>query len=287
MPDNPQAGSAQEFRLPGHDVLSIAGRDATAFAQAQFMNEVAALPVGHWQWNGWLTPKGRVIALFALLKRDAETLWLLLPDTDATDLAAKLQRYVFRSKLVLAARDDLHANGRFAAPAQASGATFAVDGDALELDFGGDGGPRTMRISPSAANADAASAAHWRRFDLQHGLPRLRDDQIEAWTPQQLSLERLRAFSVKKGCYPGQEIVARTHFLGKAKRAATVLRVDAGVLPGGEVLQAGQAIGTIVAVATGSPSLALAVLPLDAELAMLQAGGHDATPEPFVDGLAR
>ena len=119
MPDNPQAGSAQEFRLPGHDLLSIAGRDATAFAQAQFMNEVAALPVGHWQWNGWLTPKGRVIALFALLKRDAETLWLLLPDTDATDLAAKLQRYVFRSKLVLAARDDLHANGRFAAPAQA------------------------------------------------------------------------------------------------------------------------------------------------------------------------
>ena len=92
---------------------------------------------------------------------------------------------------------------------------------------------------------------------------------------------------MKKGCYPGQEIVARTHFLGKAKRAATVLRVDAGVLPGGEVLQAGQAIGTIVAVATGSPSLALAVLPLDAELAMLQAGGHDATPEPFVDGLAR
>ena len=173
MPDNPQAGSAQEFRLPGHDLLSIAGRDATAFAQAQFMNEVAALPVGHWQWNGWLTPKGRVIALFALLKRDAETLWLLLPDTDATDLAAKLQRYVFRSKLVLAARDDLHANGRFAAPAQASGATFAVDGDALELDFGGDGGPRTMRISPSAANADAASAARWRRFDLQHGLPRL------------------------------------------------------------------------------------------------------------------
>ena len=66
-----------------------------------------------------------------------------------------------------------------------------------------------------------------------------------------------------------------------------MLRVDAGVLPGGEVLQAGQAIGTIVAVATGSPSLALAVLPLDAELAMLQAGGHDATPEPFVDGLAR
>ena len=287
MPDNPQAGSAQEFRLPGHDLLSIAGRDATAFAQAQFMNEVAALPVGHWQWNGWLTPKGRVIALFALLKRDAETLWLLLPDTDATDLAAKLQRYVFRSKLVLAARDDLHANGGFAAPAQASGATFAVDGDALELDFGGDGGPRTMRISPSAANADAASAARWRRFDLQHGLPRLRDDQIEAWTPQQLSLERLRAFSVKKGCYPGQEIVARTHFLGRAKRELLLLQVADAAEPGAAVVQAGQAIGSLASAAGRSPRYALAVVPLEREDAPLQVADTPVRVEPFVEGFAR
>ena len=285
MPDNPQAGSAQEFCLPGHDVLSIAGRDATAFAQAQFMNEVAALPVGHWQWNGWLTPKGRVIALFALLKRDAETLWLLLPDTDATDLAAKLQRYVFRSKLVLAARDDLHANGRFAAPAQASGATFAVDGDALELDFGGDGGPRTMRISPSAANADAASAAHWRRFDLQHGLPRLRDDQIEAWTPQQLSLERLRAFSVKKGCYPGQEIVARTHFLGQVKRGLAMFEADAPIPAGAEVRDGERTLGGIVSTAG---NIALAVLPLEREAnAALYSDGIALHEQPLLGGLAR
>ena len=285
MPDNPQAGSAQEFRLPGHDVLSIAGRDATAFAQAQFMNEVAALPVGHWQWNGWLTPKGRVIALFALLKRDAETLWLLLPDTDATDLAAKLQRYVFRSKLVLAARDDLHANGRFAAPAQASGATFAVDGDALELDFGGDGGLRNVRISPSAANADAASAAHWRRFDLQHGLPRLRDDQIEAWTPQQLSLERLRAFSVKKGCYPGQEIVARTHFLGQVKRGLAMFEADAPIPAGAEVRDGERTLGGIVSTAG---NIALAVLPLERDAnAALYSDGIALHEQPLLGGLAR
>ena len=285
MPDNPQAGSAQEFRLPGHDLLSIAGRDATAFAQAQFMNEVAALPVGHWQWNGWLTPKGRVIALFALLKRDAETLWLLLPDTDATDLAAKLQRYVFRSKLVLAARDDLHANGRFAAPAQASGATFAVAGDALELDFGGDGGPRTMRISPSAANADAASAAHWRRFDLQHGLPRLRDDQIEAWTPQQLSLQRLRAFSVKKGCYPGQEIVARTHFLGQVKRGLAMFEADAPIPAGAEVRDGERTLGGIVSTAG---NIALAVLPLERDAnAALYSDGIAVHEQPLLGGLAR
>ena len=54
---------------------------------------------------------------------------------------------------------------------------------------------------------------------MRHGLPRLPASQREQWTPQQLALDRLAAYSVKKGCYPGQEIVARTHFLGKAKRS--------------------------------------------------------------------
>ena len=72
MSDNPHPAPTQDFRLPGHAVLALAGRDAVAFAQAQFMNDVAALGDGEWHWNGWLTPKGRVIALFALLRIDAE-----------------------------------------------------------------------------------------------------------------------------------------------------------------------------------------------------------------------
>jgi folate-binding Fe-S cluster repair protein YgfZ len=57
MPHNPPPTPGDEFRLPGHRVLVLSGRDAAAFAHAQFMNDVANLPVGNWQWNGWLTPK--------------------------------------------------------------------------------------------------------------------------------------------------------------------------------------------------------------------------------------
>lgn len=284
MSDNPQAATAQEFRLPGHDLLAMTGRDATAFAQAQFMNDVAALPDGHWHWNGWLTPKGRVIALFALLKFDAETLWLVLPDVDARELAPKLQRYVFRSKVTLAARDDLQANGRFATPAHASGARFAVDGDALELDFGGDGGPRTLRIAPIAATGNEASTARWHRFDLQHGLPRLHDEQVEAWTPQQLSLDRLRAFSVKKGCYPGQEIVARTHFLGQVKRGLALFHANGTISEGMSIEAEGRVVGTV---ACAQGKALLAVVPLDAPSEGLQAGGSALTPAPLLAGLAR
>lgn len=285
MHDKPQAAPAHEFHLSGqHDVLTITGRDAVAFAQAQCMNDVAALADGQWQWNGWLTPKGRVIALFALLRIDAETLWLLLPDADAGELAEALRRYVFRSKAVLTVRDDLHANGAFAPPAQAQGATSARIGDAVELDLSGDAGPRHLRIGPTPAREDAAALTRWNACDLAHGLPRLPPSQAGQWTPQQLSLERLRAFSVKKGCYPGQEIVARTHFLGQAKRGLVLLGADAPLAASAEVLAGERPLGSLIA---SAGTLALAVLPLEHGEGPLHAGDTTLLERLLAGGLAR
>jgi folate-binding protein YgfZ len=282
----PLAPSAP-FALPGWRVLALSGRDALAFAQAQFMNDVAALDDGQWQWNGWLTPKGRVIALFALLRFDADAFWLVLPDADPAALATQLQRYVFRSKVALAVRDDLHASGCFVAPARASGASFADIDGVVEMDFGGDGGPRSLRIAPEASSNDETSAAHWRSLDLQHGLPRLHGEQAEAWTPQQLSLERLRAFSVKKGCYPGQEIVARTHFLGQAKRGLVALCAAAPIPVGADVELDGAAIGKVVSASPAEPCFALAVLPPDRGSGALTAAGLGLNDIGLRDGLAR
>ena len=293
MSDNPQPAPAHEFRLPGHDVLAITGRDASAFSQAQFMNDVALLGDGQWQWNGWLTPKGRVIALFALLRLDAETLWLVLPDADAHELATKLQRFVFRSKVKLEAREDLHAIGQFAPPTAASGSTAAPIDGGMELDLGGEGGPRSLRITSTDAASDDALAARWRAFDLQHGLPHLAGIQVEAWTPQQLSLDRLRAFSVKKGCYPGQEIVARTHFLGQVKRGLIRLQgaavgelgdvmANAPVDP--DALASLRAAGKLIC-AEGDEGLA--VMPIDAGDGPFSTGNQSCTRLPLLDGLAR
>lgn len=290
MSDNPQTTSTQQFQLPGHDVLALSGRDAVVFAQAQFMNDVAALVDGKWQWNGWLTPKGRVIALFSLLKIDAETLWLVLPDADARALAAQLQRFVFRSKVKLEVRTDLHAIARFAPPAAASGCTAAPIDGGMELDLGGGGGPRTLSVSTIDAASDAVLASQWRASDLAHGLPRLVPDQAEAWTPQQLSLDRLGAFSVKKGCYPGQEIVARTHFLGQVKRGLMRLQGTALAVPGDVMAGAGpdpdatRAIGKLIG-AEGDEGLA--VMPLDAGDGPFQTGSEACVRLPLLDGLAR
>jgi tRNA-modifying protein YgfZ len=299
MPDNPQDSPKRRngdfFALSDHRVLELAGRDAVAFAQAQLMNEVAALPVGHWQWNGWLTPKGRVIALCALLKRDAETLLLVLPDADPAELASKLQRYVFRSKVKVTPRDDLFAAGAFRTSDVAVGNAIA-DGADLELDFGGEGGARTLRIGIAPVIDDADALAHWTAFDLAHGLPRLPAAQAEQWTPQMLSLDRLKAFSVKKGCYPGQEIVARTHFLGQVKRGLALFEANGEVPAGAEVRSGEHVLGTVVSTAQAAPGtagsaatryLALAVLPIEFDATGLHADSVSLRQQALLDGLER
>ena len=324
MPDNPRNSESHPpmvestgFALSDHGVLSLEGPQAVAFAQAQFMNDVQALPEGDWHWNGWLTPKGRVIALFALLRPAPDTVWLLLPDADTTgltDLVERLRRYVFRSKLTITVRDDLHVTGRFAAledhAGDAGGAPqplahnriVATAGGGVALDMGGDAGPRRLQIGPARAADDAGALARWRALDLRHGWPRLEASQREQWTPQQLSLDRLQAFSVKKGCYPGQEIVARTHFLGQSKRGLGLIETGTPMAPGEPVIAAGETLGTVVSRADG---LALAVHPL--ERVPAEAGeatgavGAEATPDttrpaqggaswrlvPLAGGLAR
>ena len=285
LSDGNPAGS---FALPDHAVVALSGRDALGFAQAQTMNDASALADGQWQWSGWLTPKGRVIALFALLRIDPETLWLLLTDAEPHGLTERLRRFVFRSKVAISVRADLHASGAFHAPASAQGPRLAGAADAgIELDLGGAGGSRTLRIGSAAAAEDADALARWRAFDLAHGLPRLEPSQAEHWTPQQLSLERLGAYSVKKGCYPGQEIVARTHFLGQAKRGLVLLETHAPVASGDAVVQGGAQLGSVASVAEGAKPLALGVLPLERGDAALEIAGQAATQVPISDGLAR
>jgi folate-binding protein YgfZ len=284
MPHNPPSAQGNEFLLPGHRILVLSGRDATAFAHAQFMNDVAGLPVGHWQWNGWLTPKGRLVALFALLKRDEQALWLLLPDVDPAELATALQRFVFRSKVTLEGHADLVVSGIFSQPTSASNAQIAeIERDRIELDMGAAGGPRALRIG-AGFDSSGDGSDRWAAFDLEHGLPRLPPSQAGQWTPQQLSLDRLRAYSVKKGCYPGQEIVARTHFLGQAKRGLARFEAGSAMSVGSEVRDGERVLGTIVSV---SGRHALAVLPLEHDAMALHADGVALREVPLLNGLER
>lgn len=290
MQHKSEAPAQPLLELPFHRLLRVSGPDAMAFAKGQFMNDPEALAEGEWHWSGWLTPKGRVIALFAVL-RQQDGLLLLLPDADPRVLGTALARFVFRAKVSLAL-PAARVTGRFAAPARASGPRTAVHDGVVELDMGGAAGPRTLYIAldrdadPRPAEGDGSH--DWALADLAHGLPRLPADAEPQWTPQQLSLERLDAFSVRKGCYPGQEIVARTHFLGKAKRGLVLLEADVPVAVGAEVHAGDATAGTVASAASaGGRNLALAVMPLERGDEALVIGSRPVRALALEDGLAR
>ena len=194
-------------RLQSYSLLVLEGADAVAFIQAQSMNDVKALGDGQWHWNGLLNPKGRLIALFALLRIRGDLLYLLSPDVAAEKLRVHLQRFIFRSKVKLAVDADKIFAAEFDIAAGLNLPRDFIGGDSetgLVLDYSSDTLNRRLWLLPTRLASDisysAAIGARWRDADIEHGLPRFSETQIELWTPQMLSLENLNAFSLKKGC---------------------------------------------------------------------------------------
>ena len=288
---NRPAGSAP--RLTGFSLLGCTGPEAADFLQAQTMNDVRALAESHWHWNGWLNAKGRVIALFALLKLHDEEFIAVLPDFPASELMVLLQRFVFRAKLRLHVVTDLvpAADPMAAADDGRMADEFTGDKDSgLRLDFSGASTRRHLLLLPEGSPVLAPEAAdcdaRWLAEDLAHGLPRLGSSQRESWTPQMLSLQRLHAFSLKKGCYPGQEIVARTHYLGQARRSLSRI-TGSGIEVGATVEDVhGSALGSVISAAHDASS-GLAVLAVDQRPDRAVIGTHAVALPDLLGGLER
>jgi folate-binding protein YgfZ len=267
--------------LPSSQLLDLSGADARRFAHAQFANDVLALEVGHWQWNAWLSAQGRVRYFFALLRPSEERLLLWLRGGTAQVLQTELARFVFRDKVALRVADDLHATGCSEAETFAAVGT-CPDGDALAARAGALAlrlpyGARWLLFGATPPTpADDAAATQWQLDDIHAGLPLLAPSLQDELLPQWLGLERFNAFSVSKGCYPGQEVMARLHFKGGNKRALYRIACGCERLPaaGARLVCDGSEAGIVVnAVLTASHRAeALAVLSETAAQARLTDG---------------
>jgi folate-binding protein YgfZ len=238
--------------------LRIEGRDAMAFLQRQCMSDLRTLEVdGAMQWSGLLSAKGRVLFLFRLVREGAERFLLITPAGEGEQLGAELQRFVLRSKLTL---QPLTA-GVAVAIAEAAPAAAGW----LAWDAG-----RWWRPDAIPERDAAPLDAAWQHIDTERLIPQIDQRLRDRYTPQMLSLQGLDAFSLTKGCYPGQEIVARTHYLGQQKRELRKLVADRP-LQLGEALQADQgSAGEVIQVSAVQPQLGLAVLARDASDKALQ-----------------
>jgi len=259
-------------RLPPPQLLEIAGPEAAAFAHAQFSSDVKALQTLHWQWSAWLTAQGRVRAMFRLLRLKDDCFVAFLAGGSADALRAALVPFVLRAKVTLQPIER-QAIGNFSSDdvvatfgALPTGTTLVERGAGLALAIGG-GEPRWCMLGDFApAAADDAAVERWRAADIADGIAELDDSQRERFLPDALGLGRLGAVSVRKGCYPGQEIVARLHFKGGNKRWLHRLDYDSASSPAHGIALAtadGTASGELLnsAETSAGHGVALAVLP--------------------------
>jgi tRNA-modifying protein YgfZ len=239
--------------LPLPQLLQIQGRDAIAFAQAQFCNDIALLAVGDWQWNAWLDVQGRVRNFFAVARTDEHCLLLILRGGDAAAFAAELKRFVFRAQVSLITLDRWKAQGWsgsaqigefFSARSAAQPGVQRIYSDATTIAVAMPGSQERLLVLQAPASEIEAfngpledNVDKWRAADIAAGLVEIQGDHASRFLPQALGFEAIAAISFAKGCYPGQEVMARLHFKGGNKRSLYQVEfgTDARVTEGSEI----------------------------------------------------
>jgi folate-binding protein YgfZ len=204
-------------RLTDYTVLHISGPDAERFLQGQFTNNMNDLAEGSASFSACCNAKGRMVANF-LIAHFHNTYWLVLPTTSAALLVQHLQKYKVFFKADISDKSDEF--DVMASLGQNTAYTARGDQQQLTLQLPGD---LQLIISNKSATSQSepeglVAAEKWHQQRMREGIHWLTSEQSEQWIPQQLNWHLLGGVSFNKGCYTGQEIIARMQYLGKSKK---------------------------------------------------------------------
>ena len=231
-------------------LMLATGEDAAAFLHGQFCNDVLALHEGAAQWNGWCSPKGRLLVTL-LAWSGREGIYLLLPRSLQPAIQKRLQMFVLRAKVKLSDESDHWVRFGVAGPKaetllrRAVGAVPDEPMSTLHAES-----CRLIRLSTArfivVASPDKAialwqqlasdcampaGAAVWDWLTIQQGIITVLPETQDAFVPQMANFELVGGVSFKKGCYPGQEIVARTQYRGILKRRMMLAHLAVATAP--------------------------------------------------------
>ena len=252
-------------------VLRARGTEAQDFLQGQLSNDIRQVSETHSQLSAYCNPKGRMLAILRIFRRD-EAYGLQLPAALAETTLKRLRMFVMRAKLTIDLADAEWLRMGLSGPnaerliIQILGAAPAVPDDSLAADgvtvlrlpgmparFEILAAPeRMLELWPQfAAHARPAGAGAWAWLDIMAGIPVILPGTVEEFVPQMANLELVGGVSFTKGCYPGQEIVARMHYLGRLKQRMIRAHVETlePPLPGTPVFAPdlpGQSTGSVL-----------------------------------------
>jgi tRNA-modifying protein YgfZ len=247
-------------------VIKVEGEDAAKFLHGQLTQDFSLLGLGEARLAAFCSAKGRMQASFIGFKKSATEILLICPLDVLAPVMKRLSMFVMRAK---AKFSDVSAEmsvyglagdaiDKIAAPASTAWVKTDIGTSTLVQLYPADGTPRALWIGPSSEAAPQGkplSDELWAWGEVRSGIALITTPIVEAFVPQMLNYESVGGVNFKKGCYPGQEVVARSQFRGTLKRRAYLVHSEAPMTTGDEVFQVadeGQPCG-IVAQAAASP----------------------------------
>lgn len=275
-------------------VIRVEGEDAAKFLHGQLTQDFALLDMGHARLAAFLSAKGRMQASFVGFKRSATEILLVCSMDLLAPTLKRMSMFVMRAKAKMT-----DATADFALYGVAGDSVAAIAGSVqpawtkTDVDtatvvhlYPADGQSRALWVAPADAAAPQGPQIDtdlWLWGEVRSGVATLSAPVVEAFVPQMLNYESVGGVNFKKGCYPGQEVVARSQFRGTLKRRAFIAHATGPVAVGAEVFAATdleQPCGTVVQVApTPSPGTgfdAIVSLQIAAADGELQVGAADA-----------
>ncbi|MDB5825828.1 MAG: folate-binding protein YgfZ [Variovorax sp.] len=271
-------------------VIRAEGPDAASFLHGQLTQDFALLGASEARLAALCTAKGRMIASFIGIKPQPETILLVCSKDILAATLKRLSMFVMRAKAKLTDASDQFAVYGLAGTAIAGngGDPAAPPGQRAALNDGGrdaslvslypsDGVPRALWIAPADSAAPTGTPLDtglWQWSEVRSGIVTLTTPVVEAFVPQMLNYESVGGVNFKKGCYPGQEIVARSQFRGTLKRRAYLVQADGALTVGDEVFagsDAEQPVGTVAQVAPAPDGGWSALISM--QVAALETGG--------------
>ncbi|QFS37069.1 folate-binding protein YgfZ [Burkholderia cepacia] len=232
--------------LPQFGVIDVAGDDAATFLHSQLTNDIEHLDAASARLSGYCSPKGRLLGSF-LAWRAGHGVRLLVSKDVQPAVQKRLSMFVLRAKAKLTDASDMLAVVGFAGDvrdalsgifdALPDGVHVKVDGPAGTLirvpDAAGRKrylwiGPRAevdARVAALGGTLPVVSPAVWDWLDIRAGEPRITQPAVEQFVPQMVNFDVIGAVNFRKGCYPGQEIVARSQYRGTIKRRTALVHV--------------------------------------------------------------
>lgn len=253
-----QVPSAFVTPLTDVGLIAISGEDGASFLHTQLTNDVENLSESDVRLAGYCTPRGRLLATMLMWKSD-DVIWLQLPRELLPAIQKRLEMFRMRAKAPINNMSDQYAALGVALPPDSNSLShwFETLPDApyekVESQAGTllrlpdvQGSARFQLVVPVAqaqdiwpvltADTPAVGAQFWQLSEVRSGIPQVTLSTQEKFVPQMINYEAVGGVNFKKGCFPGQEIVARSQYLGKLKRRMQYAQVAApSVLAGMEV----------------------------------------------------